>query len=168
MSSPQKPARPSLLGRVRRRLNLGSTRRLTLEGRTQTDRAVERLDAHARTLRAQRDKHRDLTTQVADFKARLKQVERESRIRNAEHDRLSLQYGAIEHRLGSIEQQISAGTFVANDADAGEARQLVDAIRREHEQIRARLQIVSAYEERLRRVETTLTELYDGDLRHQV
>ncbi len=32
----------------------------------------------------------------------------------------------------------------------------------------ARMQVVSAYEERLRRVEESVTELFDGDRRHLV
>ena len=44
---------------------------------------------------------------------------------------------------------------LAEGEDEAEARRLIDEIRREHEQIRVRMQVISAYEERLRRVEAT-------------
>ena len=45
---------------------------------------------------------------------------------------------------------------------------LVDDVRTEHARIRARMQVISAYEERLRRVEESVAELYEGDPRHLV
>jgi hypothetical protein len=41
-------------------------------------------------------------------------------------------------------------------------------VRREHAQVRARLQVVSAYEERIRRLEAVLAEVSGGDLRRPV
>jgi hypothetical protein len=40
--------------------------------------------------------------------------------------------------------------------DLPEARRLVEVIREEHSRVRARLALVSAYEERLRRLETRM------------
>jgi hypothetical protein len=107
-------------------------------------------------------------SEMQELKARLVPFDKASKLRELEHGRFSYQIGGIEQRLGALEQRLSDGTFVADDAATAEARSIIDEVRREHEQIRIRMQIVSAYEERLRRVETSVAELYDGDLRHQV
>ena len=39
-------------------------------------------------------------------------------------------------------------------------------MRREHDQARVRFQVISAYEERLRRLEAAVVEMYDGDIRN--
>ncbi len=106
-----------------------------------------------------------LETELAAVKAQVKPFALASKRRDVEHGRMSFQFGSIEQRLGEIEQRIATGTFVADDAEQAEARRLVDEVRREHDQARVRFQIVSHYEERLRRVESALLELLDGDLR---
>ena len=55
-----------------------------------------------------------------------------------------------------------------DDDQLAAGRTLLDEVRTEHARIRARMQVVSAYEERLRRVEESVTELFDGDRRHLV
>ena len=55
-----------------------------------------------------------------------------------------------------------------DDESVAEGRGLLDEVRTEHARIRARMQVVSAYEERLRRVEESVAELYEGDRRHPV
>ena len=125
----------------------------------------------AKQLKAQTERVAKLVKAVADLqelKARLTPFEKASQLREIEHGRFSFQLGGIEERLGALEQALSDGRLVADDATSAEARSIVDEVRREHEQIRVRMQIVSAYEERLRRVEASVVELYDGDLRHQV
>lgn len=119
------------------------------------------LDQQARQISA-------LTKTVAGLTERLRPVEVDSHRRDVEHGRVSVQVGVIEERMGALEQRLSSGTFVADDESMAQARSLVDEVRREHEQARVRMQIVSHYEERLRRVEETLTQLYDGDTRHRV
>ena len=42
-----------------------------------------------------------------------------------------------------------------DEAEHEESRSLVEEIRREHEQVRVRFQVISGYEERLARVERT-------------
>lgn len=150
------------LGRVRRRL-IGVR---DLEGRLtkQGDRVTRLADKVARQSE-RLDRQRDLT---ASLGKRLAEVERATKVRSTEHDKLGFQFGAIEQRLGGVEQRLADGRLVTDPAAEAEARRLVDEIRREHEQIRARMQIVSAYEERLRRVEESVAELYTGDPRHLV
>jgi hypothetical protein len=114
-------------------------------------------------------------TQVDRLTKRLNELEKAfqpfvkaSNLRALEHGRFSLQVGAIEGRLGDLEQRLEQAPLLADDSTTAEARHIVDVVRREHEQIRVRMQIISSYEERLRRVEETVACLYDGDPRHQV
>jgi hypothetical protein len=62
----------------------------------------------------------------------------------------------------------SGARATAPDDQLAAGRTLLDDVRTEHARIRARMQVVSAYEERLRRVEESVTELFDGDRRHLV
>ena len=76
-------------------------------------------------------------------------------------------------RLADLEQLLadSASGVTAkrpDDEQLAAGRSLLDEVRTEHARIRARMQVVSAYEERLRRVEESVTELFDGDRRHLV
>ncbi len=172
-----------LVSRARRRLGrLRRTRmmvravdkRVVAQGKA-ADRDARRLDAQAAridalkaTTQQQAKQLREVTKAFADLKARVTPFDKASSLRELEHGRFSYQIGSIEERLARVEERISDGTFVADDAEAAEARSLVDEVRREHEQARVRMQIISAYEERLRRVETSVAELYDGDRRHPV
>lgn len=109
-----------------------------------------------------------LSASVAALKAEWKPVNAAARYGAVEHGWLMNQVGVLEERLGELEQRLGDGTFVADDAEQAEARQLVDVVRREHQQVRVRMQIVSHYEERLRRVEDAVAQLFDGDPRHVV
>ena len=109
-----------------------------------------------------------MTKRLAELERRFEPFEKASNLRSLEHGRFSLQIGAVEERLGTVEQRLADGHLVADDASMTVARSIIDEVRREHEQIRVRMQIISSYEERLRRVEETAAQLYDGDARHQV
>ena len=109
-----------------------------------------------------------LKTGLADLRTRFRPVELASANREVQHGRLKVQVGVFEERMGRLEQRLASGTFVADDAELAEARSLVEAVQREHEQARIRMQIVSHYEERLRRVEDALVNLYEGDVRHPI
>jgi hypothetical protein len=90
-----------------------------------------------------------------------------------ERERRDSQFGAIEERLADLEQRLRdarphVGGTPPDDEALAQASTLVDDVRTEHARIRARMQIISAYEERLRRVEESVTELYEGDPRHLV
>jgi len=113
------------------------------------------------------------STQIAELKAsvaalgkRLHPVEHASSHREVEHGGLAIQIGIVEERLGKIEEGLRGAEFVADDAERAEARSLVEAVRREHEQIRVRMQVIAQYEERLRRLEDAVVKTYDGDVRH--
>ena len=83
---------------------------------------------------------------------RLDHVAHESSWSANELARIAPQVAAFETRL---EQQARPQVYTGELADLPEARLLVDVVREEHARIRARLALVSAYEERLRRLEQT-------------
>jgi len=73
-------------------------------------------------------------------------------------DRISHQLRSIEHRLDA------AGVDAPQDAQTSPEDALAK-VQQEHERIRARSQLVSRFDERLRRVEEAVRKLYGGDLR---
>jgi hypothetical protein len=147
MTQPSRSLRRSL-GRVRRALFVPTN-------------VKAQLDRQARQIEA-------LTASLAGVKEQLGPVAAAEHTRVVEHGRLRVQVGVFEERMGRLEQRLESGTFVADDASMAEARSLVDEIRKEHEQARVRMQIVSHYEERLRRVEEAVAGRHGGDVRHPV
>ena len=147
MTQPSRSLRRTL-GRVRRTLFLPNSLKA-------------QLDRQARQIEA-------LTKSLAAVKEQLRPVAAAEHTRVVEHGRLRVQVGVFEERMGRLEQRLESGTFVADDASMAEARSLVEEVRREHEQARVRMQIVSHYEERLRRVEEAVAGLHGGDVRHPV
>jgi hypothetical protein len=147
MTQPSRTLRRGL-GRVRRALFVPHGLR------AQLDRQAKQIDA--------------LTKSLAGVKEQLKPLAAAENTRVVEHGRLRVQVGVFEERMGRLEQRLESGSFVADDASMAEARSLVDEVRKEHEQARVRMQVVSHYEERLRRVEEGLSALYKGDVRHPV
>jgi chromosome segregation ATPase len=135
---------------------------------------------HATTLTALRgriDDHQGRLArqdeQLKDLQAKVTYLDRARTMEASERERRDAQFGTIEVRLADLEQRLHdarpqfAGAPPDDEALA-EAAGLVDAVRTEHARIRARMQVISAYEERLRRVEESVAELYDGDPRHLV
>jgi exonuclease VII small subunit len=172
------------LGAVRLRLDRQRTR--FDEQRKRFDEQRKRLDA----LQARFDNQRDRLDSSLKVQERLRQsieklqkkldranerlrddhtalneVTKTDSLREVDFGRAMQQLGSLEARLGSLERD-GGEAVVAAPGDEVEARRLLDAVQREHEQIRVRFQVVTSYEERLRRVEAALTKLYDGDDRH--
>ena len=88
---------------------------------------------------------RDLRGTVADQADRIGDLEREVA-------RLSPQVAALEARVEDLREQLdqpAAGT----SAEREEARGIVDDVRREHAQVRARISAATVFEERLRVLE---------------
>jgi hypothetical protein len=125
-----------------------------------------------RSVKAQLDSQakqlEKLNAAMTALKAEWKPVHAVARYGAVEHGWLMNQVGVLEERLGSLEERLGSGTFVADDQQMAEARDLVQAVRQEHQQVRVRMQIISHYEERLRRVEDAMAQLYEGDPRHVV
>ena len=92
---------------------------------------------------------------LAELERRLDSVERESAWTANELARLNPQVSAFETRL---EKQARPEVLTGALEDLPEARNLVEVIREEHARVRARLALVSAYEERLRRLEARMLQ----------
>lgn len=108
----------------------------------------------------------DLTSTVTALGKRVRPVELASSHRELEHGRAVIQVGILEERLGRIEERLRDETWTGDSQDRAEARSLVEEVRREHEQVRIRMQVIGQYEERLRRLEDAVAKMYDGDVRH--
>ena len=111
--------------------------------------------------------------QLKDLQARVTYLDRARGMETRERERRDSQFGAIEVRLADLEQRLHdarphAGGTPPDDEALAQASTLVEDVRTEHARIRARMQVISAYEERLRRVEESVSELYEGDPRHLV
>jgi chromosome segregation ATPase len=146
----------------RARRNFGRWRRLVAD----PNNLSARLDKQRATIEEQARQIAELKATVTALGKRLHPVELASNHRELEHGRLAIQVGVCEERLGSIEERLRDERFEGGDADHAEARSLVEAVRREHQQVRVRMQVISQYEERLRRMEDAVVKLYDGDVRH--
>ncbi|HEV7189334.1 MAG TPA: hypothetical protein VGN28_15690 [Blastococcus sp.] len=96
-----------------------------------------------------------LEKRLAELERRLDTVERESAWTANELARLNPQVSAFETRL---EKQARPEILTGALEDLPEARNLVEVIREEHARVRARLALVSAYEERLRRLEARMLQ----------
>ena len=108
----------------------------------------------------------ELKAKVEALRKRLHPVELASNHREVEHGNLAIQVGVWEERLGRLAYGVRGDAFSADPAETDQARSLVEEVRREHEQVRVRMQVVAQYEERLRRLESAVVKLYDGDVRH--
>ena len=139
-----------------------------------------RVARHGAALSRLRTRVDELKQQVARHDQRLKTLEarvtelrRATALQTRERDNRDSQLGSIEVRLADLEQRLadtaSESTATPPDGDRLAAgRELLDEVRTEHARIRARMQVVSGYEERLRRVEESVAELFEGDRRHLV
>lgn len=106
------------------------------------DRLGERVRNQAEKLREQRKDLTRVTKQVTALRT--------------DFDRMAQQLAATETRIELLRERVEAEVYDGTDAERAEARSLVEEIRREHEQVRVRFQVVSNYEERLSRVEEAL------------
>jgi len=102
----------------------------------------------------------DLGRRLGDLERRLDAVERESSWSANELARIAPQVAAFETRL---EQQPRPEVVTGTAEDLPEARALLEVIREEHARVRARLALVSAYEERLRRLESRVLDRAPAD-----
>ncbi len=105
---------------------------------------------------------------LAALAKRLRTVELATLHREREHGNLTIQVGICEERLGRIEERLRDEHLTAGPAEEVEARRLIDEVRREHEQVRVRMQVIGQYEERLRRLEAAAVDLHGDDVRHPI
>ncbi|WP_448641018.1 hypothetical protein [Geodermatophilus sp. URMC 63] len=102
------------------------------------------------TVRGLADSGEHLDKRLAELERRVDDVARESSWSANELARLAPQAASFEVRL---EQKARPVVLTGALEDLPESRLLVDVVREEHARVRARLSLVSAYEERLRRLE---------------
>ncbi|SEK25705.1 hypothetical protein SAMN04515665_101237 [Blastococcus sp. DSM 46786] len=81
---------------------------------------------------------------------RLRRLDEQSTWNAHQISRLAPQAAALEQRL---ERQARPVVVQTDGQDLPEARSLVEVVREEHARVRARLSTLSAYEERIRRLE---------------
>ena len=94
----------------------------------------------------------DLRRRVTGFERRFGEVERLQKWSANELERIIPQIAAQESQLESLREKLAA-VPAAERPEIDESRSLIEEIRREHGQIRARLTSVAQYEERLRKLE---------------
>jgi hypothetical protein len=159
---------------VRRRV---ADARATIVGTKGLRARVARHAAALSALRTRVDDHKERLgrqdKRLKTLEARVKELGRATAVNTRERERRDNQFGVLEARLADLEQRLAdvrAGVTATPLDDDGLAtgRGLLDEVRTEHARIRARMQVVSAYEERLRRVEESVAELFEGDRRHLV
>jgi septal ring factor EnvC (AmiA/AmiB activator) len=101
----------------------------------------------------------ELDRRLGSLDGRLGAVERRADWSANELARLAPQVAALETR---VEQKARPTVLAGGLEDLPEARALVELVREEHARVRARLSLVSAYEERLRRIEERLLPREDA------
>jgi uncharacterized coiled-coil protein SlyX len=113
----------------------------------------EELDARTRRLVAQK-----VRAMTRGSQRRLDSLDASVAVIRVELEHVAHQLRALEQRLDESEQGASpAATGTA--VETSEAQNVLDEVRREHARIRARFQVVSRYEERIRRLEKAVTKL---------
>ena len=73
--------------------------------------------------------------------------------------RVSPQLAALEERVEALRRRVERPQYTSSPEDAAQAVSLVEEIKREHAQVRARISAAAVFEERLRVVEQRLQEL---------
>ncbi|MFP5372284.1 MAG: hypothetical protein ACLGI3_16270 [Actinomycetes bacterium] len=117
-------------------------------------RVAEHLEPAKAELREDIDRLRtDVDRQFGELERRIGELQRQADWSANELARLAPQVAALETR---VEQKARPTVLTGDLADLPEARSLVELVREEHARVRARLSLVSAYEERLRRLEERL------------
>lgn len=83
------------------------------------------------------------------------------RIAATERDlaRIGPQVAALEMRLDELRQRVEAPNGTLDEASAASARSIIEEVRREHEQVRARISAAVRYEERLQQLERRVAAL---------
>jgi predicted nuclease with TOPRIM domain len=139
--------------RLTRRINRSVAWRIDdhiVDLRTQVDDLRHLLGRVEESTRELADRGADLDKRLGELDRRLDGVQQESAWSANELARLAPQAAAFEARL---EEKARPVVLTGDLTDVAEARLLVDVVREEHARVRARLALVSSYEERLRRLE---------------
>lgn len=169
-------SRPSTYRRTRRKIGRWRRKLADPDNLTQRQRKMQaRLDQQAKqvaevaSLAGQtKSTVAELRSSFASFAKRFRTVELATIHREREHGNLTIQVGICEERLGRIEEQLGEEHLSTNPDEEAEARSLLAEVRREHEQVRVRMQVIGQYEERLRRLEAAVVNCHGDDVRHPI
>jgi predicted nucleic acid-binding Zn-ribbon protein len=102
---------------------------------------------------------RRLRDQVKKLRTINERLDRQhQRIADLEREliRVSPQLAALEERVEALRQRVDQPDYRTSPEDQAEAVSLVEEVRREHAQVRARISAATVFEERLRVVEEQL------------
>jgi predicted nucleic acid-binding Zn-ribbon protein len=102
---------------------------------------------------------RRIKAQVATLRSVRARLDRQhQRIAELEREliRVSPQLAALEERVESLRRRVESPDYTSSPGDDALARSLVEEIKREHAQVRARISAAAVFEERLRVVEERL------------
>jgi predicted component of type VI protein secretion system len=113
------------------------------------DRVIGRLDKQGTTIKGQRDR-------IGKHESRLAKVEATAKLLSMDFARIQLQLAALEEKVERVARERDPVPVTGNSEDVARARDVVALVQQEHQQIRARFQMITRYEERLRRVEDSL------------
>ena len=157
--------KPPVVGRVKRRRTGTATELASVQERLENqrvrfdkqgerlDRQRDRVDKYAHgleqtkeRLERQNKKLERAQEQITELTDALGAVVKAEKLRETDFRRATQQLASLEVRLGMIEEKLDSDRYVVSDADQVQARSLVDAVRREHDQVRARFQVIAGYE----------------------
>jgi predicted component of type VI protein secretion system len=113
------------------------------------DAALRRLDRHTEALK-------ELRGRLGKHDGRLAKVEATAKVLSMDFARIQLQLAALETKVETVARERDPAPITGDSEAVARARDVVAIVQQEHEQIRARFQIITRYEERLRRVEDSL------------
>jgi len=105
---------------------------------------------------------RRIRAQVATWRSVRERLDRQHhRIAELEREliRVSPQVAALEERVEALRQRVEGPDYTSSPEDAAQAASLVEEVKREHAQVRARISAAAVFEERLRVVEERLQEM---------
>ena len=102
---------------------------------------------------------RRIKAQVATLRSVKARLDRQhQRIAELEREliRVSPQLAALEERVESLRLRVESPDYTSTPEDQAQAASLVEEVKREHAQVRARISAAAVFEERLRVVEERL------------
>ena len=104
----------------------------------------------------------DLVARVSALEERLDNERRRVGAHERDLARIGPQLAALEERVETMSERLAQAP-VADDRDREQARSLLEEVRREHAQVRARVSSLIKFEERLRQIEDSLTVVETED-----
>jgi chromosome segregation ATPase len=149
------------MSRLANILGVSEERLLAIEARM--NRHAERLDAQRDRLQRQGEQLEQQQQRLDRQRQRLRQLARQQADVRTDIATLNVGYPVLLQQMASFETRLQqlvdaadSRPVTATGAEQEQARNLLEEVRREHSQIRARLGVVGRYEERVRRLEAAI------------